>query len=216
MTRMSKRVTKERMKDGVYRPSGTRFFWIQFRHGGKTERVSTRCLTRAAAKEERAKKITASVNGTFVPDARKVTYEDLKRFVKADDEAKGNRSRRKWQHLDAAFAGHVAVSITTDRIRAYEAARLGEGAARATVNQELAALRHAVNLAVEAGRLAARPVIKTPDPRNARKGFVTEKQFAAVRDELPAYLRGPWTMAYLTGWRLRSEILSLTWRNVDW
>src|SRR5438552_7378639 len=166
MTRMSKRVTKERMKDGVYRPSGTRFFWIQFRHGGKTERVSTRCLTRAAAKEERAKKIAASVNGTFVPDARKVTYENLKQLLAAADEDKGNRSRRKWKHLDAAFAGQLAVNITTDRVRVYAGERLRAGAMLATVNQELATVRRMFNLAIDAERLASKPKIKTPNPHN--------------------------------------------------
>jgi len=33
---------------------------------------------------------------------------------------------------------------------------------------------------------------------------------------LPAALRPVVTFAYLTGWRLRSEILPLAWRPVDW
>ena len=204
------------MKNGLYKPKGTKFFWCQYRHNGRTIRESTRCIRLADAKDFLAARRTASHDGRLVPDARKVTWQDGERLLEADATAKGNRSGRRLLHLREAFGHSALVAITTDRVRAYEAQRLGEGAARATVNQELAALRRMFTLAVEAGRLATRPVIKTPDPRNARKGFVTDKQFAAVRDELPEQLRGAWAFAYLTGWRVRSEVLGLTWQNVDW
>jgi len=169
--------------------------------------------------------------GRYMPDAGKVTLGELLISLAADATAKGNRSRPKLGHLCKAFdvtvtkaddgtitysGGWLARAITTDKVRSYEADRLQAGAARATVNLELAALRRAFNLAVEAGRLVAKPVIKTPDPHNARKGFVTEKQFAAVRDALPQHLQGVWEFCYLTGWRGRSEVLPLRWSQVDW
>jgi integrase len=36
-----------------------------------------------------------------------------------------------------------------------------------------------------------------------------------VRAHLPAYARPAATFAYITGWRLKSEILPLQWRQVD-
>jgi integrase len=36
-----------------------------------------------------------------------------------------------------------------------------------------------------------------------------------VRAHLPEALRGPATFAYLTGWRVPSEVLTLTWKQVD-
>jgi integrase len=169
--------------------------------------------------------------GRYVPDAGKITVADLLTMLAADATAKGNRSRPKLGHLCQAFdvtvtkaadgatvysGGWRAVAITTDRVRAYEADRLQAGAARATVNLELAALRRAFNLAVEAGRLMVKPIIKTPDPGNARKGFVTERQYQAVHDQLPEHLRGVWSFCYLTGWRGKSEVLPLRWAQVDW
>ena len=49
---------------------------------------------------------------------------------------------------------------------------------------------------------------------NIRKGFFEHGDFIALRNSLPAYLRGFVTFAYKTGWRL-SEITGLTWDRVD-
>jgi integrase len=99
-------------------------------------------------------------------------------------------------------------------VRAYEATRLAV-VARATVNGELAALRLAFNSPVETGRLATKPLIRTPDPKSARTGFVESVVLAAILDELPAWATPVVEFLALTGWRVRSEVLPLTWKNVD-
>jgi integrase len=48
-----------------------------------------------------------------------------------------------------------------------------------------------------------------------RQGFFEPWQFAALLPQLPDFLRPPITMAYWTGWHMRSEVLSLTWDRVD-
>src|SRR6266481_2426359 len=50
---------------------------------------------------------------------------------------------------------------------------------------------------------------------NIRQGFFEREQFEAVRKHLPAYARPVVTFMYLTGWRIRSEVLPLPWRQVD-
>lgn len=89
--------------------------------------------------------------------------------------------------------------------------------ARSTVNAELAALRRAFTLAVKARRLplSAKPSISTPTPRNARTGFFEEVDFRAIVAELPEPLRAPMRFAYFTGWRIATEVLALTWAQVD-
>lgn len=203
-----------KMKGGVYLRGRT--WWVCYRHAGRTVYESSGSTERGDAVALRESKRTQSRAGTLVPDARRVTFEDLVKMLAADAAAKGNRTPHKVKNLAAHFAGWRANAITTDAVRAYEAQRLAAGAARATVNQELAALRRAFRLAVEAGRLAAMPKVKTPDPHNARKGFVTERQYRAVSEELPEHLRGVWAFCYLTGWRGRSEVLPLRWADVDW
>lgn len=113
-----------------------------------------------------------------------------------------------------------AVDITSDRITAYKADRQGQvyqdrPVASATINYELAMLRRAFRLAVEAGKVATRPVIKMLHVSNTRKGFFEESMYQAVLDRLPNYLKPVITAAYITGWRTQSELLTRQWRHVD-
>jgi len=50
---------------------------------------------------------------------------------------------------------------------------------------------------------------------NARQGFFEPEDFAAVYAELPKYLQPVAEFCYLTGWRSRSEVLPLSWAQVD-
>jgi hypothetical protein len=47
---------------------------------------------------------------------------------------------------------------------------------------------------------------------NVRRGFLEPSQFAAVRAQLPTALQPLLEFAYLTGWRLASEVMPLEWR----
>jgi len=51
--------------------------------------------------------------------------------------------------------------------------------------------------------------------RNVRTGFFDNDMIANIRAHLPAALQPVVTFAYITGWRIDSEVLSLEWRNVD-
>ena len=48
-----------------------------------------------------------------------------------------------------------------------------------------------------------------------RTGFFEQAEYEAVLPQLPESIRPVVTFAYLTGWRIRSEILRLEWRQVD-
>jgi len=107
--------------------------------------------------------------------------------------------------------------ITTTDVNAYVQRRQERGAAAATINRELAVLKRAFTLAIRAGKLlpAHRPSIAMLQEHNVRTGFFEAEQFAAVKTQLPAALRPVAEFAYLTGWRVQSEVLPLEWRNVD-
>jgi integrase len=70
-------------------------------------------------------------------------------------------------------------------------------------------------LAVRARKLVTRPHIPMLTEDNARRGFFEWEQFSAVRARLKPVLQAIATTAYYTGWRTRSEILTLQWANVD-
>jgi len=97
-----------------------------------------------------------------------------------------------------------------------EISRARNGATKATVNRELAALKRMLNLGVKqtppkVDRVPHIPMLKE---NNTRKGFFEHGEFLALREALPDHLRGVVTFAYKTGWRV-SEINSLTWSQVD-
>jgi integrase len=106
-------------------------------------------------------------------------------------------------------------TITTSDLTAYVAQRLAQGAAPASCNNELATIRCAFRLAVRGGELVHMPHVPMLTLNNARQGFFERHEFDAVLAHLPAYLHAPLTFAFVTGWRLKSEVLPLTAARVD-
>lgn len=121
---------------------------------------------------------------------------------------------RALKNLAQYFERFRAPDITPDAIARYIDKRLAVGAANATINRELTALRRAMNLAVAAGKLAHVPRITNLREDNARKGFVSREQFETLQRELPTWLQSLVEAAYITGWR-KSELVGLTWSQVD-
>jgi integrase len=119
-------------------------------------------------------------------------------------------------NLKDFFTGLCPVhSITTDRVLAYVRHRQEEEAANATINRELAALKRMFSLGIKAGKVATRPHIDMLEERNTRTGFFEPSQFRAVLAHLPDYLKAVFEVAYITGWRVKSEILTRQWQHVD-
>ena len=156
----------------------------------------------------------------IIPKMGRITFDDAADDLLNDYKTNGKRTyddteRRIGLHLKPTFKGRRLISISTPDIRAYAAARQTAGAANGTINRELSALKRMFTLAVQGGRLHAKPHISMLQEDNVRRGFFEQTQFESVCEHLPAPLRPVVTFAYLTGWR-KSEIFSLGWRQVDW
>jgi integrase len=89
------------------------------------------------------------------------------------------------------------------------------GASNAEINRELAHLKRAYNLAIQAGKLLNRPHIPMLREAPARSGFFEREQYESVVKHLPEAIQPIITFAYVTSWRVASEILPIQWRNVD-
>jgi integrase len=50
---------------------------------------------------------------------------------------------------------------------------------------------------------------------NVRTGFFDDEMIAAVKAQLPKALQPIVMFAYISGWRVQSEVLPLEWRHVD-
>ena len=83
------------------------------------------------------------------------------------------------------------------------------------INRELTILRRIFNLAIENEKLMHAPYIPLLKERNVRTGFFEFEQFESVLAHLPTSLRPVIEFAYITGWRIDSEVLPLEWRHVD-
>ncbi|HVO09991.1 MAG TPA: site-specific integrase [Vicinamibacteria bacterium] len=119
-------------------------------------------------------------------------------------------------HLEG-FLGESTKAKTVDeqRIGEYVAHRLREKAANGTVNRELTALKTAFKLAQRSFRVGRVPYITMLREAAPRSGFVERDQHEAILAALPADLRPVLEVAYITGWRVDSEILTREWRHVD-
>jgi integrase len=135
---------------------------------------------------------------------------------------------RLTKHLQPFFAGRRMSTITSADVRTYVTHRLatpivtGKGDAEtsrlvsnAEINRELTTLKRAFTLAVQGGKLLHQPHIPMLKENNVRTGFFEWDQFQAVCRNLPAPLQAVMRFAYVTGWRIDSEILPLEWRQVD-
>jgi integrase len=119
------------------------------------------------------------------------------------------------EHLRGFFGLYKAVEITTDVLTRYAVKRQEEGAKPATFRYELTLLKRMFSLAIRARQLVHAPYFPTIVIRNTRIGFFEEAEFVEVLRHLDADLSPAVEFAYCTGWRIRSEILKLQWRQVD-
>jgi len=194
-------------------------WWIEFWRDGRQNRESSKSRNVSDARKLLKQRLGEIANGSFVGrDAERTTFEDLCRLIRDDYEKNG----RDVRHLDTvlnrlgkSLAGLRAVDITTDKISAYQAAHKRAGYANSTINREMAALKRAFRLAHRAGRITAPPYIDMLEEDNVRKGFFEPDQLKTLLKHLPNYLQPVFSVAYITGWRVKSELLTRQWRHVD-
>ena len=195
-------------------------FWIKYRANGRPVRESSESEKESVAKSLLKRREGAAEEGrAIIPRADRVTIGELLDELKQEYEANARKSVERLgfslARLRPFFGHYRATRLTSADVTRYKVARQGEGAANGTINRELAALKRALTLASRAERIPRVPYIEMLEENNVRTGYFEREQFEAVRAHLPGYLRPVMTFAYLTGWRTKSEILPLTWRQVD-
>ena len=154
------------------------------------------------------------------PKIGRLRFEEAAADVVTDYQVNGKRSlrvveRRIRKHLTPFFGGRRMSTITTSDVRTFVAERQAAGASNGEINRELTTLKRAFSLAIQGGKLLAKPYIPLLQENNVRAGFFEADQVDALCAKLPAALRPVIRFAYITGWRISSEVLSLEWRQVD-
>jgi integrase len=205
-------------KRGEWRRTST--WWIAYYHNGYEERESSGSKIRNDARRLLRDRLAASTTGTLVTgQAQRLRFSDLVEKLYLDYRRNGRRSldrvERAVSHLDQYFGDYRANKITDEVIERYVNQRLEQhGVARASVNYELAMLKRMFNLSRKL--LPVRPRFPILHLNNIRKGFFEEFEFRAFLMHLDEDLKPVMQFAFLTGWRIKSEILPLKWGvNVD-
>src|SRR5262245_42124836 len=155
----------------------------------------------------------------FVVDEKKVTFENMVEWLKADYKLNDLRSLDSGalvnvSHLREFFGFDKAIAITSDRVRAYQLRRREQGAAVASVNRECATLRRMFSIAIGLGKLKARPKFTMLEGETVREGFCEHGDFLRLVPELPDHLRPLIEFLYFGGWR-KSAARNLEWKESD-
>lgn len=194
-------------------------WWVCYYHRGKQYRESSRSDSEAKARKLLRKRLGEIEGGRFIgPDEGRLTFDELAQDFTNDYLINGRKSASivtyYVKHLRYFFGLDLAIDITQDRVKAYQAERLQEGAAHATINREVACLSRMLSLAVNGGKLFRKPKFQMLEERNVRQGFVEHGDFMALLIHLPSHLRDLVEFLYLSGWR-KGEATSLEWRDAD-
>lgn len=229
----------------VFRPAGRTKYkikycgadgrWITESTGSDDLDTATKLLASREGKVAEGMPLVRGVGQLTLDDAWAAVAADYRANDQDTLDAADSRYRL---HLAPYFGATTKIAgITTGQIRAYTDHRLAQPVqwtrtsrtgityttrprkarttARATINRELALLQRMINLGIENGAILHGPYVPMLKENNTRKGFFEAAQFAAICKHLPAHLVPIAQFAYVTGWRVPSEILPLEWSRVD-
>ncbi len=186
-------------------------------------REATGFTSQRKAQDLLNERLTQVSKGTwFEQERRPATVDDLFTALREHYLANGRARSAKglgwrWSHLEPVFSGTLAANLTTDAITRYTLARQKEGAAYATINRELAALRRAFNFGKRSTPPKVRNVLYIPmlKENNVRKGFVEDADYEKLASHATElWLRTFLELGYTYGWRKR-ELLGLRVRQIN-
>lgn len=220
----------------VYRQAGRKTWMLKYYRNGRPIYESSHSTSKRTAETELKRRegkiadgeaLSSKMHSFRFDEAIKNVLTDYTiNAYKSLDEAQ----RRARLHLIPFFGGRRMVAIDTALVRDYIAQRQVAGvvAARgprkgervrdvsnAEINRELDLLRKAFSLAIKDRKLLAAPHIPKLDEDNVRRGFFEADQVEAVCRHLAPELAAVMRFASITGWRIASEVLPLTWAQVD-
>lgn len=195
-------------------------WWVKIRVDGRPVYESSKSTKKADAIKLRDKMLAQKHRGEIsggAPD-RVLIGELLDDVLKSDIKPS---TRYVWEKVIEKnirpFFGKVkAQRLSTDHMDKYRDLRKTEGRSDATVNRELSILRTAFHNARKRTppKVNSVPYFPMVAETNIRKGFLSDEQYARLRDELPAELKPLFVTAYVTGMR-RGEITAIQWPQVD-
>jgi integrase len=218
-------MSRPRGTGSIYQPVRSPFYWLKYYRNGFPVRESTKTSNVKKAERLLQRRLGEIGTGTFAgPQVERVRVVELAESFLRDYRTNGRKSlddaEARWgQHLKKHFGQLRAVEVSSDVVSKYIESRLEGGAANATVNRELAALRRMFRLGLRATppKVLRVPFIPKLAERNVRVGFLEDSQYEKLKAECAKV--GMWLLAllevgYIYGWRI-GELLAMRVSQVD-
>jgi integrase len=234
---MSKR---PRGTGAIFSVPGSRFLWVGYTDAkGEYVRESSKETQPTRAQKFLNNRLQAVANGNFLgPRVERITVDELFDDLLQDYRTHGQFAlwpERCWNaHLADYFGGETlkadkraekysgmkAARVGTAQIAGYVEQRTTEGAAKSTINRELALLRRAFSLGFDAEPQKVSRIPKfhrfiVSEKGNERRGFVEEAQYRRLAELVKEpWLRAMLALAYTYGFR-KAELLEMKCSQVD-
>jgi len=196
-------------------------WWMRFSYNGKQVRRSCETTSKKLAEQILCKVKTQITEGKFLEvEARDTTFEELYLDLILDYKVNRRKSldkiHRTIRHLEQTFSGMRALDITTSLIQGHIVERQTAGAANASINREMAALKRMFRLGVRTTppKVTSIPYIPHLQENNVRQGYFEHDEYIAMKDALLPHMKPVIVMAYFTGMR-KMEIFGLLWSQVS-
>jgi site-specific recombinase XerD len=197
-----------------------KILWGKWNQDGRVVRQSLGTHDKAEARRVLKERMRQALSSPAKhKGASIVTWDDASQSLIEYYEAYRKRNpaeaRKRLRQLTKYWRGWKLVDIDAAAILTYVSHRRREGKAAATINLNLATLRRALRLAHERGKLGAVPRIETLKPAPPRQRFLSREEVEAICQHLPDDPALVVRISATFGWRLASEVLTLTRRQLD-
>ena len=201
-------------------------WYINFYESGNryTERVGQ--VSKSIAEEKLAIRKSEVIRGEWKPKQVRAPFDKFK--AQYLEWSKGNKKPRSslrdessLKHLSRFFGGKALSEISSFMVEKYKIARKEEGAGPATINRELACLRHMFNMALKWKKAQVNPVREVKffkEPKEKDRILSEEEEdrlLEAVRTGHKSKHLEPIIITALNTGMRKGEILNLKWSNVD-
>jgi integrase len=207
----------------LYQQKTSSIWWIKFYQNGKPHRESTETSDKRKATRILNLRLAEVNTGKFVgPRVGRVRIgelaEDFLRDYRINRKASIDDAEARWRlHLEPFFGAVRASQLSSDLLGKYIDKRQQAGAANATINRELAALKRMFHLGHDATppKLFYIPRFPKLAENNIRQGFLEDAQYEKLLEScLEIWFQALVEAGCTYGWRV-GELLKLKVNQID-
>jgi len=204
-----------------------KIYYIDFYYKGNRKRERIGTSKKLAETVLRKRKVEIEEN-RYLDRKKEINtrFKELSKWYLELEKIKRKRSYKRdcasVDKLNGYFGNMIITEITPAMVEKYKGYRLSQISRRgsttkpATLNRELACMRHMFNLAIREGKAEKNPFqgVGLEKENNKRDRILSVDEYQKLLDKSPSYLKPILITAYHTGMR-KSEILNLKWDRVD-